>query len=97
MENTEDSEATPLLQGRSGRGRSNQLICLMICAVGCIVTTGLVLLWYRPVSIQGGEEGTLERRGGLSQGWLYVIIGIFAIYVIYYLYILFRDFVKRVR
>ena len=96
MENIEDSETTPLLRGHSGRGKSNQLICLMICAVGCIVTTGLVLLWYRPgSSIQGGEEGTLERREGLRQGWLYVIIGIFAIYVIYYLFILFRNFVKR--
>ena len=95
MENIEDSEATPLLRGHSRHGRSNQLICLMICAVGCIVTTGLVLLWYRPVSIQGGEEGTLGRREEVRQGWLYVIIGIFAIYVIYYLFILFRNFVKR--
>ena len=92
MENTEDSEATPLLREQSGRGRSNQLICLMICAVGCIVTTGMVLLWR---NIHGGEGGTLKRRGGVSQGWLYVIFGIFGIYVIYYVYIKFRDFVKR--
>ena len=72
MENTEDSEATPLLRGRSGRGRSNQLICLMICAVGCIATTGMVLC-LTPRSRQGGGGGTLEGREGVSQGWHYVI------------------------
>ena len=68
MENTEDSEATPLLREQSGRGRSNQLICLMICAVGCIVTTGMVLC-FTPRSVQGGEGGTLEGGGAVSQGW----------------------------
>ena len=66
MENTEDSEATPLLQGRSGRGRSSQLICLMICAVGCIVTTGMVLR-LAPRSRHGGGGGTLEGREAESQ------------------------------